>query len=983
MDGSTVRFCGRDRQVERLGSAVDRATIGTPGILLLSGETGIGKTRLVEEFLRRHRPPALVGACVPVAGGALPLAALCQALRMASALPEVAKELGVPGPLGRLVVPVVEADGSPDLRAAATSPLPLFQSVLGLLGRIGDAVPTAGPPAVLVVEDLQWADPSTLDLLSFLATNLTAEHVLVVLTYRDDVPLAAPLRAWLAELARLPSVERLPLPRLSPGETGEVVRHLLGRAPTPDELDRALRDSAGNPLFIEQLVLHGLDGAGGLPVTLKDLLSSRLDRLPPETRDVLAGAAVVGRPVEVRTLAAVVATDEDETEVRLLDAIRDQVVTVRGDTVSFRHPAFAEVAYSELLPAQRRRLHRAAAEQLTNPGAASEVARHWERAGDRERAMACSVTAGYEAEQVYAFGDAHLSLARAVTLAEQGHGAGLGIDPVELRVRAARAASLTGRHEEAIALLERALEDTASSGGRLRRAELHHQLGTIHFISGDGPATERELRTALALVADDETPLAAAVHAALAQHAAAWSQLDEAERFCASALRLADLTGAAQQRGVALNARGVLRAARGRLEEAATDIRAALAVAHRTQDADDLAAAYVNLSHVLALAGRLDEVAETCREGAHVLTRVGLVQQSGSLLLANGAEALLDAGRLDEAAELVERGSSLSPRGIMAAPVLLQAGRLATVRGDVAAARSHCEHARRVIEQGAAPVAWVRVVTEAVAEAELWAGRPDVALDESLAGLTALRDTDESDFGEVLLMLGLRALADLRDLSVDDAAARRVQASRAALLAAADVLGWDPLAPTAAGTAAGPSPRSAAAAATCRAELARVDKCTDPGRWQEARAAWSAVNCPVRSSYAGWREAEAALASRRTADGTAALRRTRAEATAMGMRLLVAELEALARWYRVDLAEDPAPAEPGALDGYNLTAREREILAELAAGRSNQEIADALFISVKTVSVHVTNILRKLDVRGRQEAARIAHRHGLGVAVGI
>src|SRR3712207_7302864 len=137
------------------------------------------------------------------------------------------------------------------------------------------------------VEDLQWADPSTLDLLSFLATNLTAEHVVVVLTYRDDVRLAAHLREWLAELARLPSVQRLPLPRLSPGETGEVVRHLLGRAPTSDELDRALRDSAGNPLFIEQLVLHGLDRDGGLPVTLRDLLSSRLERLAPETRDVL------------------------------------------------------------------------------------------------------------------------------------------------------------------------------------------------------------------------------------------------------------------------------------------------------------------------------------------------------------------------------------------------------------------------------------------------------------------------------------------------------------------------------------------------------------------------------------------------------------------------------------------------------------------------------------------------------------------------
>jgi DNA-binding CsgD family transcriptional regulator len=204
---------------------------------------------------------------------------------------------------------------------------------------------------------------------------------------------------------------------------------------------------------------------------------------------------------------------------------------------------------------------------------------------------------------------------------------------------------------------------------------------------------------------------------------------------------------------------------------------------------------------------------------------------------------------------------------------------------------------------------------------------------------------------------------------------------RRALLEAGSDLGWDlqgrgPVAP-----AAGPSPRSAATAATCQAELARGERRNDPGLWQEARAAWSAVNCPVRSAYAGWREAEAALAARRTADGTAALRRTHAEATAMGMRLLVREVEALARWSRVDLLDRAEPLAPSLLDGYNLTAREREILGELAAGRSNQEIADALFISVKTVSVHVTNILRKLDVRGRQEAARLAHRHGVGAVV--
>jgi DNA-binding CsgD family transcriptional regulator len=172
-----------------------------------------------------------------------------------------------------------------------------------------------------------------------------------------------------------------------------------------------------------------------------------------------------------------------------------------------------------------------------------------------------------------------------------------------------------------------------------------------------------------------------------------------------------------------------------------------------------------------------------------------------------------------------------------------------------------------------------------------------------------------------------------------------------------------------------------AVAAWQRAEATRLDLASDPEAWSEASDLWQGINRPWAQAYARWREAEARLDAGLDAAGIAALREAHSTALKLGAPRLIEECERLAGWHRIDLVTtSEEQAEPNALDKYGLTARELEVLEGLSAGRTNQEIADELFISVKTASVHVSNILRKLDVGGRQEAARVAHR--LGVSVG-
>jgi DNA-binding CsgD family transcriptional regulator/tetratricopeptide (TPR) repeat protein len=971
VERSPAPLVGRELSLGVLQSAVRRTADGRPCLLLVSGETGVGKTRLVKELVATEAVTLLYGACVPMAGDPLPFAPLTQALHGLSRSGTWNLQLERSPDLARLVPGTEPSRPAGSAELGVSSPFGLFQAVLALLERLG-----AAAPAALVVEDVQWADRSTLDLVRFLATNLTNERVLVVVTYRDDSIVAGtPLAAWLAELARLDVTQRVPLERLGADDTARLVTNLLGKDPDLDLVQSTMARSAGNPLFAEHLVLHGDGGEGPLPATLSELLTHRVAALPEGTRRLLRAAAVVGRPSTVDLVARTLGSTIEELEEQLRPAIDQHVLEVRRDeTVAFRHPAFGEVVYAELLPGERRSLHRAAAQALESTvgtstrrhasegeyAVAGELARHWVSAGDIPQALDAAVTAGTAAERMFAFADAHTNFARAADLLHLVPGS--HHQPVRLLEHAAQAASLMGDGDEAVRLIEEAL---SLSSDPAVRASLCAQLGSVHYLAGRGQQAQRRFAEALALVPDDEeSVLVARIHAGLGLLAAAWSQFDDADDSCARGLAVARAVGARREEGLVHSALGVVASARGDVDGGVDHLREALSIAREVRNPNDLGTAYINLSHVLGLAGRHDEVVSLSREGIDALAKVGLARQSGSFLKANASHALIDSGRLAEATSVIDDALSYNPRGIRAAPVLIQAGRVDLVRGDLDRARKRLAQSRRIIESENAPDAWLRELIEVAAEIELWAGSPAAAYDLVIEGLTLIAGTDEEPFGGLLVALGLRALADQAETHRDPNSRARLDALRGPLEDAMAKLEVT-------------HPEDGATGAWQRAEAARLDLRGDPARWAEVAARWHDLGRPIPAAYARWREAEARLDLGADVHATAAVRAAHAAAVEVGATRLAGEVRRLAGWHRVDLVAPVVDPDPNALQAYHLTPREVEVLTGLAAGRTNQEIADHLFISVKTASVHVSNILRKLHVSGRQEAGRVAHRLGV------
>ena len=279
---------GREASLGELRAAVQHAAGGSPSVVLLTGETGAGKTRLVRELIESEDVAVLYGACLPIAGEPLPFAPLTQGLRRLGNTGVVRQQVERSPDLARLMptwgpAPTGEA-------VTASSRLALFQSVLELLERLGSA-----RPVLHVVEDLHWADRSTLDLLRFLATNLGTERLVLLVTYRADAVVPGDhLASWIAEMARLPISSRLALDRLDADQTEQMATELLGVPLEPDLLRSVLARSAGNPLFVEHLVRHG--SRDDLPSTLHELLLARVADLPDTSRRLLSRSRRAGPP---------------------------------------------------------------------------------------------------------------------------------------------------------------------------------------------------------------------------------------------------------------------------------------------------------------------------------------------------------------------------------------------------------------------------------------------------------------------------------------------------------------------------------------------------------------------------------------------------------------------------------------------------------------------------------------------------------------
>jgi DNA-binding CsgD family transcriptional regulator/tetratricopeptide (TPR) repeat protein len=934
-------FVGRARELEELERALAAARSGSGATVIVSGEAGIGKTRLASELDRRARDAGfevLVGHALDLVGTELAYGPFVQALR----------------PLG---APPRAADGrTPGSQLAA------FEGTLGLLADRATAA-----PVLLVLEDLHWADISTLDLVVFLAHNLDGLEVLLLATYRADEPTSAERMGRLADGVRRARSARTI--ELAPLARDELTALLNARA---DDLPAGAADaivarSEGNPFFAEELL--AVAGDGDLPRGLRDLLLRRVARLDRTTQGVLRLVAAAGRDVGFPLLDAVADLREAELRESLRQAVEHGLLVAGPETSGFRfrHALLAEAIYATILPGEREALHARLAEELARSGTAgaAELAPHWAAAGRAVEALVASVEAAREAEAVFGLAEALAHIERTLALWETVPGAAdlVQIDLDELCTRAAELASEIGAAGRAVELGRQAIEVVAE-GDLHRAALLHVRLGEYLEQTGSEDACLAAVERAVALV-PAEPPSAERAYslASLAGVLSVVWRHAEALPICDEALALAQDVGAREAEVRALTVRGTALAYLGHGEEGVGHVRQALQLAEEIGDRIGLERAWVHLTDMLTMLGRPRESAQLGQTGLDVMGRYGI---NSPLLVANQIEALVACGDWHEA----DRLSAAALRGITSSfpywLLTIRAG-VEIGRGEFDAARAHLGAARATLREDRV----LGIYDAHLADLALWERRWTEADQAVHDGLAMASFREAAQLRVWFCATGLRAQAELAALA---RARRDERAVRTWLGAARELIA---AARRAAEEASGVTPNTGGWLALAEAEYERALGVARPESWSDTAASWERLERPPLAAYCRWRAAEALVAAGASrAEASVPLRQAHAVAERIGAAPLSRELELLAERARLDLTtpDERSPEQDGLEAALGLTPREAEVLSLVARGYTNREIAEALVISVKTAGVHVSHILRKLDAANRREAAAIAHR---------
>jgi predicted ATPase/DNA-binding NarL/FixJ family response regulator len=966
-------FVGRTAELTTLLGAVEQATAGAASVLVVDGDAGVGKTRLLAELLERAEQRGvlrLIGHCVDLGDTPPPYLPFTEAFgRLAAEDPALVEEVLAEHPaISRLLRRGTGQHHDTDDRVERGE---LFESVLGALATLARR-----QPVLFIVEDVHWADQATRDLLGFLFTRLDHQAVCVIATFRsDDLHRRHPLRPTLAQWARLPAVGRIHLDPLGTEDVRALVRALHPGPLAEPEIRNIVARADGNAFFAEELVAATEQCADPhqLPWQLADLLLVRLDRLSPEAREVVRMAAVGGRRISHDMLVAVVDLPQSVTDDALRDAVDAHILqpTPSGRGYTFRHALLAEAIYDDLLPGERVRMHAAYATELAKreDASAAELARHARASHDLATAYEASVQAGEEAMMLAAPQEAMHHFETALELAPRAPTA--PADPAPLVLALVDAAVAAGWSYRGLRLAREALADLPSDAPPLTRAQLLYAFAFAAVAGETDDAPFTATSDALRLVpADPPSPFRARLSALHARTALILGREVEAQKWAHEAI---DMAAALGNPGASADAATTLAVLERRAAEPAEVAERLFAIADEARANGEMAVELRTRYNIGNLYFELGDfpVAEEAFDQAHLRARefgrpwaaygmearamVGLVQYlrgnwDGAMrtLDISGEAATAQAEALFSATAMLVRSGRGDESALDLLPLLRpwwdREGRIALFAG--AAALELYEQLQR----------------------------PDaaIALLDDIVGVLA-------HIWQEPWFLGRIRLSALGVAVVEAAAASAPEAERAALAEQGAAL-------VDAGrmTAERGLPEGRRLGVEGRAWLARLEAEAlrlrwltgqDPpdedelvSGWEQVVAAFDYGNV-VEHTRAQARLAEVLRAVGRGAEAVELADQARRTARALGAEPLLAQLRAL--------GSTRAPLRAQAGEAPVLTSRERDVLELVAQGRTNRQIATQLYISEKTVSVHVSNILAKLGVGSRTEAAAVARRQGL------
>lgn len=968
-------FVGRGAEIARLDEALGHARAGDPQAVLVAGEAGVGKTRLLTEatgLAADAGMTVLVGHCVDLGEVGLPYFPFTEMLRTVEADGVLTGTLDGHPAVQRLLSPGAQEQDSGRETGVR---LRLLDDVAALVADLAERA-----PVLLVVEDLHWADQSTRDLLRFLLTRLApqrsggaaSQRVALLASYRsDDLHRRHPLRPLLAELVRLPSVTRLDLGPMDDDAVARLVRS-FDAEPVPEETVRRIVERAeGNAFYAEELRAAAADDSmAGVPPGLAEVLLTRIEQLSSTAQRVLRTAAVGGRRVEHRLLSDAVELPEEDLEPALREAVgRHLLVSDADGTYAFRHALTREAAYRDLLPGERVRIHGLYARLLAaddrRAGSAAERAHHHRESHDLPGSLTASLEAADHAARVGAPAEELRHVESVLDLWDAVSDAAdrTGTDDVALMLRASAAAVRMGEAHRAVTLARAALGKVASHADTNLAAKVRYTLAS-NLMSVDNLQAAYEFSSqALAIIPADPPSLtwlwAAATHVQAAYYV---SELEIAQELGDRVVEAATALGADDVRAdVLISTTGMSKDNR-QTEAGRERLRCAHDLARKAGNAAIELRAMFNLAMGSYEAGLLDEALRWLDEGHERARRTAQLTSPYPLEMRYlRALTLYTVGRWDDATTAA--GTAPSAFGhVDGAGLYVPLG-----RGEPGVAqRAEALFTRRPFNWMASMVGGAVMTEEAALRGDArtaahWARRTLAALAED--------SLPYPDIGVRLSALTLGAIGD-------ETAALRLTGDAEAM--AEQSLEADRFIDLARTTERHPKRNNStgpeSTAWLLRAEAERVRIAGEPGveAWRKAVAAFDYGNV-YEHARTQLRLAQALVAADEREEAATVAQAARETAERLKAAPLRDAVDALLRRARLGAAETREPSG----DATALTGREREVLELLALGRTNRQIGEELFISAKTASVHVSNILAKVGAASRTEAVAMAYRKGL------